>query len=106
MENSFILFVCVCTLRRVQLFTAAWTVACQSICGILQARILEWVAISYSRGLPDPGIEPASLVSSALVGGFFTTALPGKPYSFYKQWQIIILVNKVTFLSDIITQNL
>ena len=28
--------------------------------------------------LPDPGIEPKSLVSPALVGGFFTTAPPGE----------------------------
>ena len=26
-----------------------------SVQGIFQARILEWVAISFSRGLPDPG---------------------------------------------------
>ena len=25
-------------------------------------------------GLPDPGIEPSSLTSSALAGGFFTTS--------------------------------
>ena len=31
-----------------------------SICGILQVRILEWVAISFSRGFPNPGIEPRS----------------------------------------------
>ena len=31
-----------------------------SIHGILQARILEWVAISYSRGSSDPGIEHTS----------------------------------------------
>ena len=29
-------------------------------------------------GLPDPGIEPTSLVSLALAGGFFTTVQPGK----------------------------
>ena len=29
--------------------------------------------------LPDPGIEPMSPTSPALVGGFFTTELPGKP---------------------------
>ena len=29
--------------------------------------------------LPDPGIEPMSLVAPALAGGFFTTGLPGKP---------------------------
>ena len=72
-----------------------WTVACQapSVLGILQARILEWVAISFFRGdcphplcfsgtvlavcghLPDPRIEP---VSPALAGGFFTTEPPGK----------------------------
>ena len=27
---------------------------------ILQARILEWVAIPFSRGFPDPGIKPRS----------------------------------------------
>ena len=30
--------------------------------------------------LPDPGMEPASPVSPALAGGFFTTAPPRKPY--------------------------
>ena len=37
-----------------------------SVHGILQARILEWVAMPSFRGLPDPGIEPASLMSPAL----------------------------------------
>ena len=31
-----------------------------SIHGIFQARILKWVAISFSRDLPNPGIEPGS----------------------------------------------
>ena len=31
-----------------------------SVHGILQARILEWVAIPSFRGLPDPRIEPRS----------------------------------------------
>ena len=44
-----------------------------SVHGILQARILEWVTISSSEGLPDPRIEPAFPVSSALAGGFFST---------------------------------
>ena len=26
--------------------------------GILQVRILEWVAISFSKGSPDPGVKP------------------------------------------------
>ena len=36
-----------------------------SVCGILRARILEWVAISSSRGSSQP-------TSLALAGGFFT----------------------------------
>ena len=31
-----------------------------SVHGILQTRMLEWVAISFPRGLPNPGIEPRS----------------------------------------------
>ena len=46
-----------------------------SVHGILQARILEWVAISSSReDLPDREIKPTSLVSPALAEGFFTTS--------------------------------
>ena len=50
-----------------------------SVSGILRASILEWVAIPYSRDLPDPGIKPASLSSPALAGGFSTTEPLGKP---------------------------
>ena len=31
-----------------------------SVHGILQARLLEWVAIASPGDLPDPGSEPAS----------------------------------------------
>ena len=47
-----------------------------SVHGISQARIQEWVAISFSGDLPDLGIE---LISPTLAGGFFTTELPRKP---------------------------
>ena len=43
-----------------------------SVRGISQARILEWIAVSFSRGLPDPGIEPRS---PALQAG----SLPSEP---------------------------
>ena len=39
--------------------------------GIFQARTLEWVAIPTPGELPDPGIEPGSLVTPAMAGGFF-----------------------------------
>ena len=46
--------------------------------GIFQARILEWVAISYSRGSSQPRDgTPVSCVS-CIRGGFFTTGPPGK----------------------------
>ena len=53
-------YVCACVLSyfsRVLLFGTLWTVAQQAplfIYGILQARILEWVAISFSRGSSRP----------------------------------------------------
>ena len=44
-----------------------------SIHGIFQARILEWVAVSSSRGSSHIAIKPASLMSPVLAGRFFTT---------------------------------
>ena len=51
--------------------------------GILQARILEWVAMPSSWDLSDPEIEPASLMSPALAGGFFTMSAT---------WKALVLV--------------
>ena len=45
-----------------------------SVHGIFQTRILEWVACPSPGDLPDPGIEPASLMSPSLTGRFFTTS--------------------------------
>ena len=42
------------SLSHVQLFATPWTVAHQAPPSILQARILEWVAISFSRGSSRP----------------------------------------------------
>ena len=44
-----------------------------SIQGILQARILEWVAMPSAGDLPNPGIELASVTSPAMAVKFFTT---------------------------------
>ena len=49
-----------------------------SVHGFLQARILEGAAMYSSRGasqprdLPNPGIEPTSLIFPSLTGRFFT----------------------------------
>ena len=44
--------VCVCAVNHGQLFAVPWTVALPgfSVPEIVQARILEWIAISYFRG--------------------------------------------------------
>ena len=52
-----------------------------SVHGLIQARILELVAISFSRDLPDPGIEPECLVSPTLSRRFFTPATPGEVHT-------------------------
>ena len=54
-----------------------------SVPGIVQGRILEWVAISSSKGSSHPRIEPVSPVSSTLAGGFLTTEPPGKSFTHF-----------------------
>ena len=49
-----------------------------SVRGISQARIREWVAISFSRG---PSRPRGGSQSPALAGGFFTPEPPGKALS-------------------------
>ena len=60
-----------CSLSHVWFFVTLWTVAHQDplSMGILQARILEWVAISFSRGSSQPR-DWAQI--SRIAGGFFT----------------------------------
>ena len=45
--------------------------------GILQGRTLAWVVIPFSRGSPDPGIEPGS---PALLADSLPSEPPGKPH--------------------------
>ena len=62
-------------------FVTPWTVARQAPLYVGFPRQEYWSGLPFpSLGdLPDPRIEPTSLVSPALVGGFFTTEPPGKP---------------------------
>ena len=54
-----------------------------SVHRILQARILEWVAISSLEDLPDPGIEPRS---SALQVDSLPSEPPKKPVIYNKKY--------------------
>ena len=62
---------------HLQLFETPWaihTLPGSSVHGILQARILKWIAMPSAGDLPNPGIKPMSPTSPALAGGFFTTS--------------------------------
>ena len=62
------------------------TQSCPTLCdpmdytfhGILQARILEWVAFPFPGDLPNPGIEPTS---PALQADALPSEPPGKPFT-------------------------
>ena len=80
-DANFALNCAVCVLSHVRLFVTPWTVVCQVPLSMGFSRQDYWSGLPCPppEDLPDPGIEPTSLVSSALVGGFFTTVSPGKP---------------------------
>ena len=54
--------------------------------GILQARVLNLIAISSSRMFSDPGIKSTSPVSCTAVD-YFPTEPPGKPRADYGEFQ-------------------
>ena len=70
------------------------TQSCLTLCnpmnytfhGILQARILEWVAFPFSKDLPNPGIK---LGSPALQADSLPTEPSGKPRVYVYQFLII-----------------
>ena len=59
-----------------------WPLVCSLpgpfVYGILQARIPEWTAISFSRDLAYPGTDPVSLTSPALQADSLLCEPPGK----------------------------
>ena len=70
-----------CVLSYIQHFVILWTVAYQAPLSMEFSRQKYWNVLPFpTQGdLPDPRIEPTSLVSLALAGGFFNTASLGKP---------------------------
>ena len=61
---------------RVRLFVTPWTVARQAPLSMGFSRQECWSGLPCSPPghLPDPGIEPSSLMSPAMAGRFFTTS--------------------------------
>ena len=83
---------CACMRTRVRMHTHVHSVTSNSLrrvdCGVadssvhgtFQARTLEWIVISYSPHLPDPGIESMSLRPQHWQADSLPLAPPGKPY--------------------------
>ena len=63
-------------LSHVQLFATPWTVAPQSPLSMVFSRQEYWSELPFPSlgNLPDPGIKPASALSSALTDVFFKTS--------------------------------
>ena len=64
-----------------------------SVHGIAQVRILEWVAISFSRESSWPSSPTHVSYTPCIAGRFFTTEPPGKRY-------LIGSPRKCVFVSD------
>ena len=73
-----------------------------SVHGILQARILKWVAISYSRGSSQPRgqICISYVCISSLAGGFFTTSCTWETFPVGGKGLINFLLTEDTFSSS------
>ena len=75
-----------CMLSRfnpVRLSVSLWTVVLQAPQSMGFSRQEYWSGLPYPppRNLPDPGIKPASLISPALAGRFFTTSATWEAHS-------------------------
>ena len=76
--------VCVCEVTSVMSDSATlWTVARQACPSMGFSRQEPWSGLPCPPpgDLPDPGIEPESLISPALAGGFFTISATWEAYS-------------------------
>ena len=82
-------------LSCVQLFVTPWTVAHQDPLSMGFSKQEYWSGFPFPSpgALPSPGIEPMSLVSPALAGGFFTTEPPGNQVTSI----INLFPNKIAF---------
>ena len=73
--DTSIISLCAQSLSRVRRFVTPGAVVCQAALSMEFSRQKYWSGLPFHlpEDLPDPGIEPVSLVSPALEGRFFTT---------------------------------
>ena len=69
-----------CPFSCIQLFMTPWMIARQALCPwSFPGKNMERVAISYSRGSPQPWNQTLISCIFCIWGAFFTTVPPGKP---------------------------
>ena len=78
LNNNMTFFIVVQLLSHIHLFATSmdYSLPGSSVHGIFQARILEWVAISFARGFSQPRNQTRV---SWIDSGLFTTESTGKP---------------------------
>ena len=78
---------------RVQLFVTLQTVALQAPLSMAFSRQEYWGGLPCPppEDLPDPGMEPVSLMSLALTAGSLPLAPPGKPYTMVEAKQFLLI---------------
>ena len=88
-----------CVLGSVRLFATQWTVAFQASLSMGFSRQEYWSGLLFPplEGLPNPGIEPLSLMPPELVGKCFSTSATcgkGRPlhFTFTKHFHIYYLM--------------
>ena len=93
---------CVCErvlscFSRVRLFATLWTVTLQAPLSMDSPGKNTGVGChGLLQGyLPDPGIEPVSLMSPALMGGFFTSSATWEVHSLTCACKKITCINKI-----------
>ena len=93
-----VLFPCMCVFLVQLCLTLCDPMDCSppgsSVCGILQARILERVAICFPRDLPNPGIEPESPALQV-------DSSPPEPPSSCSKCVISLILSSVSLFSSV-----
>ena len=83
-------FPCACILNRFSGVQLCDPMECSPpgsfVHGFPQTKIMVWVPMPSSRGLPNPWIEYVSLMFPALADGFFTTSATCEALSFQLIW--------------------
>jgi len=86
------LYVCAKSLQLCPTFVTPWIVARQAPLSIGFSRQEYWSGLPFPLpgDLPNPGIEPRSLTSPALAGGFFTTSAT---------WEVFLYTHSFEFFT-------